>query len=330
MRGVETSYFFPRMTSLPPPPSFPTSTYTLPNHPLPPPLLPPIYPLNTLHPPLPPPNCPQPIFYPTPSLCFGSFQTQSPFVWPPPHYNSRPKLSSSPINPRPTSPNPPLQNTRKKTLPSIKQRSSGFRKGLFCVGAKSFSLAFDGGRAAPYHILKKRKKFVGSLWLGLDSLKWVLKMWTVLRQCMDLKGFFRFLRTDYNTLEFSCLQNKNGRFVELLEYHGGAQRGGIRVPEGYRGTGWDRFATELESFFLGKLAPVGDRVGSSRNVKKNPDLAIRDSCDFTMLPTSVIGASNPFKSTSGLNFEFERATGSAGSISASPDPKVLLQLGSFP
>lgn len=118
---------------------------------------------------------------------------------------------------------------------------------------------------------------------------------------MDLKGFFRFLRIDYNTLEFNCLQNKNGRFVELLEYHGGAQRGGIRVPEGYQSAGWDRFATELESFFLGKLALVGDRVGSSRNVRKNPDLAMRDSRDFTTLPTSVIGASNPFKSTSSLN-----------------------------
>ncbi len=41
------------------------------------------------------------------------------------------------------------------------------------------------------------------------------------------RGFFRFLRTDYSNLELSCLQNQHGRFVELSEYHGGAQHGGI-------------------------------------------------------------------------------------------------------
>ena len=54
----------------------------------------------------------------------------------------------------------------------------------------------------------------------------------------DLKGFFRFYRTGYSILEVSCLQNHYGRFVEVAEYHGGAQRGGLRVPEGYRGKGW--------------------------------------------------------------------------------------------
>jgi hypothetical protein len=167
---------------------------------------------------------------------------------------------------------------------------------VFRVGAKNFSLAFDGGRAAPYHILEKRRKFVGSLWLGLESLKWVLTTWNVLRKCMDLKGFFRFLRTDYSTLELSCLQNKNGRFVELSEYHGGAQRGSIRVPEGYRGTGWDRFAMEIESFFLGKSAPVGDRGGNLYNGRKNHDLGRRDTRDYVASHTPVGGDSNQFKS----------------------------------
>ena len=41
---------------------------------------------------------------------------------------------------------------------------------VFRVGAKNFTLAFDGGRMAPYHIKERRGKFFGSLWLGHDGL----------------------------------------------------------------------------------------------------------------------------------------------------------------
>ncbi len=147
------------------------------------------------------------------------------------------------------------------------------------MGAKSFFLVFDGGRTAPYHIIEKRGKFVGSLWLGLDNLRWVLQTWGLLQQSSELKGFFRFKRTKYSTLEFSCLQNQRGRFVELCEYHGGAQRGGIRVLEGYLGKGWHWFAKELNSFFLGKQPPVEFREGRSRNGKTIPNWQLLDSHD---------------------------------------------------
>ena len=50
----------------------------------------------------------------------------------------------------------------------------------------------------------------------------------------DKKGFFQFLRSNYNTLEVSCLTNKGGKFLEVVDYHGGAQRGSLRIPEGHR------------------------------------------------------------------------------------------------
>uniref|UniRef100_A0A2N9EUT4 Uncharacterized protein n=1 Tax=Fagus sylvatica TaxID=28930 RepID=A0A2N9EUT4_FAGSY len=287
----------------------------------------PIYPPHTTHlPPPPPPNVPQLHFQPSPNVlqipppppnvpqqqathvpppCFESFQPQSLLTWPQHQHKHIPKPSSPPLNLIPTLANPiptlpnPSPTLRKVTLPPTirgKHVASGRREGLFRVGAKNFSLAFDGGRAAPYHILEKRRKFVGSLWLGLKSLKWVLTTWNVLRQCMDLKGFFRFLRTDYSTLELSYLQNKNGRFVEISEYHGGAQRGSIRVPEGYRGTGWDRFAMEIESFFLGKSAPVGDRGSNLHNGRKNYDLGMRDTRDSAASHSPTGGDSNQFKS----------------------------------
>ena len=105
----------------------------------------------------------------------------------------------------------------------------------FRVGAKKFFFDFDGGCTAPYDITEKRGRFVGSLWLGLKSLHWLIETWGLLRQTEDLKGFFRFLRTEYSTLELSCLQNSYGRFVEICEYHGGAECSGIRIPEGFRG-----------------------------------------------------------------------------------------------
>ena len=88
--------------------------------------------------------------------------------------------------------------------------------------------------------------------MGLKSLKWLITTWGLLRQNKDPKGFFCFLTTEYSTLELSCLQNQHGRFVEISEYHGEVQRGGIRVLEGFWGKGWDRFAKELDSFFSGQ------------------------------------------------------------------------------
>jgi hypothetical protein len=66
------------------------------------------------------------------------------------------------------------------------------------------------------------------------------------------EGFFQFLKDDYRTLEFSCLKNRGGCFVELCDYYSGAQQGGIRVLEGRSGAGWVRFAAEVRRFFLGK------------------------------------------------------------------------------
>ena len=53
--------------------------------------------------------------------------------------------------------------------------------------------------------------------------------------------------------------------MELLEYHGGSQKGSIRVPEGRHGAGWERFGYELRNYFPTKLdsssAPPSDGDG---------------------------------------------------------------------
>uniref|UniRef100_A0A2N9IM47 Reverse transcriptase zinc-binding domain-containing protein n=1 Tax=Fagus sylvatica TaxID=28930 RepID=A0A2N9IM47_FAGSY len=146
------------------------------------------------------------------------------------------------------------------------QMPSGKQSSVFRVGAKTFILSFDGGRAAPYLIKERRGRFQGSLWLNLFGLKWLLGVMEQVRIKEDKKGFFQFLRSNYSTLEVSCLMNKGGRFLEIAEYHGGAQKGSLRVPEGPRGTGWLKLALEIGSFFLGrkevKLAPTKPMVAA--------------------------------------------------------------------
>jgi hypothetical protein len=68
-----------------------------------------------------------------------------------------------------------------------------------------------------------------------------------------LEGFFEFLRDGYRTLEFSCLSNRGGQFVEVSEYHSGALRGSIRIPEGRRGAGWSLFEFQVRKYFLNEI-----------------------------------------------------------------------------
>ena len=78
------------------------------------------------------------------------------------------------------------------------QRKLGVREVMFRVGVKQFLLAFEGGRAAPYHITERRGKFVGSLCLGMASLKWVLSTWGMLCKSSDLKGFLGLITAPWN------------------------------------------------------------------------------------------------------------------------------------
>jgi hypothetical protein len=99
-----------------------------------------------------------------------------------------------------------------------------------------------------------RGKFQGSLWLGLRGLRWALEEMGKLKDLPSSQaGYFQFLRDRYRTLELSYLSNRGGRFVELVEYHGGSQRGNLRIPEGRRGVGWVTFESELRRYFLTKI-----------------------------------------------------------------------------
>jgi hypothetical protein len=112
--------------------------------------------------------------------------------------------------------------------------------------------------------MESKGPFQGSIWLGIKGLQWTLGELRKLKHVSPTQsGIFHFKRDGYRTLEFSCLLNRGGRFVELSEYHGGTQCGSIRIPEGRHGEGWALFVTETHKYYLetesGKVLPERER-----------------------------------------------------------------------
>jgi hypothetical protein len=72
--------------------------------------------------------------------------------------------------------------------------------------------------------VETKGKVKGSLSLGWKGLRWALGESGKLKHSSATEtGIFKFMRDGYRTLELSCLSNRGGRYVELSEYHGGAQ-----------------------------------------------------------------------------------------------------------
>jgi hypothetical protein len=86
------------------------------------------------------------------------------------------------------------------------------------------------------------------------GLKWLLDVIEQVKVKADKSGFFQFLHNSYSILEVSCLKNKGGRYLEIVEYHSGGQKGCVCIPEGSRTTGWQKIVDEIWSFFLGREA----------------------------------------------------------------------------
>ncbi len=62
-------------------------------------------------------------------------------------------------------PHPEKQGPSFNLQPIAQSMPSGKKSSVFRLGAKIFTLLFDGGRVAPYLIKERRGRFQGSLWL---------------------------------------------------------------------------------------------------------------------------------------------------------------------
>ena len=140
----------------------------------------------------------------------------------------------------------------------------------FIIDSKIFTLDFDGGRMDPYHIMERRGRFRGSLWLGMGGLRWLVNVILKIRTlACTLEGFFEFFRDGYRVMEISCLSNCGGRFLDISKYHSGARRGSIRLPEGRRGAGWSLFEFQVRKFFLCEIVLPELRAVPPRRAEKN-------------------------------------------------------------
>lgn len=164
----------------------------------------------------------------------------------------------------------------------------------------------------PYHIMERRGRLCGSMWLGLGGLRWLVNVILKLRNWNGtLAGFFEFLRDGYRVIEISCLSDYGGRFLDVSEYHSGAHRGNIRIPKGRRGAGRSLFEFQVRKFFLYEIAipeqsgriPRGtagegklmagireDCNGSRFQTRQSCKSWVNDSARFAPWPKTVTGS----------------------------------------
>ena len=106
-----------------------------------------------------------------------------------------------------------------------------------------------------YSITEKRGRYQGSIRVGRSGLEWIIACLVELgRWDFSKNHFFKRFHENYKILECSSRMNKGGFFVEISEYHNGARRGCLRVPEGFHKGGWSFLERKLSDFFLGKSA----------------------------------------------------------------------------
>ena len=87
--------------------------------------------------------------------------------------------------------------------------------------------------------------------MGTAGLKWLLEVLAKLRTPqINPQGFIQHFRDGYRAIKVSGMKNDRGCYIEISEFHSGSQQGGIRVPEGWRGTGWAFFERELRRYFF--------------------------------------------------------------------------------
>ena len=111
---------------------------------------------------------------------------------------------------------------------------------LFSLIPKNFRWLLMGsyGPLSHYGVSRQIQRFSS----GLGGLQWLLDVMAKVRNLTSsLEGFFEFFRDGYRVIKISCLSNRGGRFLEVSEYHSGAHRGSIRIPEGRRGAGFSLF-----------------------------------------------------------------------------------------
>nr|POE91495.1 hypothetical protein CFP56_14605 [Quercus suber] len=171
----------------------------------------------------------------------------------------------------PPNPNPPKPPPSSHSKPSPSHGERG-NSAFFRIDTKAFFLAFDGGHKDSYSITERRGRYHGSIQVGRSGLDWIIACLIELRSWdFSKQHFFKRFHEYYKILECSSRLNKGGCFVEISEYHNGARRGCLRVPEGFHKGGWAFLERQLCDFFFGKqVSRPGKEVDAGGGRFANP------------------------------------------------------------
>jgi hypothetical protein len=132
------------------------------------------------------------------------------------------------------------------------------------VEAKYFSFSVKS-EGSDLRLEERRKGFCGVIFLGVQASAWLL---ATIKEAMKAsgRGLVKYFREDVKALMVQGGENKSGRYIEVVVFAEGGQKGTVWLPEGRKGGGWARVADEMRKLisFLGpKDRTLGSEVSSS-------------------------------------------------------------------
>jgi hypothetical protein len=123
----------------------------------------------------------------------------------------------------------------------------------FSVEAKSFSFSAKKGTEV-LRLEEKRKGFGGFIVLGTKCSGWLADVVEEAIEAQRKDVFARLFREEARVLKVHIGSNKAGCFLEAAVFVEGDRKGVIRLPEGRRGWGWQRFVDELRGLLAQLIA----------------------------------------------------------------------------
>ena len=113
----------------------------------------------------------------------------------------------------------------------------------FSVEAK-FSFSANKGNVV-LRLEEKRRGYGGFIVLGTKCSDWLADVVEAAIEAQRKNGFAKSFRDEVRVLKIRTGSNKVGCFLEAAVFVEGDRKGVIRLPEGRRGWGLQRFVDEL-------------------------------------------------------------------------------------
>jgi hypothetical protein len=188
----------------------------------------------------------------------------------------------------------------------------------FSFEAKSFRFSTKVG-SSMIRLEERRKKFFGYILVSPQCSAWLID--TVEAACLAKENIAKYFREGDKALMVHGGDNKAGRFLEVAVFAEGGRKGGLWLPEGRNGRGWQRFAEELRILLAPPDGgPVEAEFRSAPSPKSSPaklaEAGGSGVCSMARTFAEIVKSkprSFSEKETGGIDYEGE-AAGSVKSL----------------